>query len=632
MFLQETHLKRTAHVRLRCKWIGQIYHSNFSAKSRGTAILILKGVPFKHNLTMSDEEGRYVIVVGEVFSVPLTLVNVYGPNCDNPEFFKKVFDLIPSISDTNLIIGGDFNCVLDPYLDKSSTKIVSSNSSKFLNAYISNSNMFDVWRILYPSAREYSFHSQVHNIYTRIDYLILDGKLMPKVCTAKYHNIVISDHSPVTFSIKIDNMEKPQRNWRLNSPLLTNKVFINHLKRDIKMFFELNDKLDISMGVLWDTFKAYIRGCIISYQAFQRKRNRAEAEVLEIQIRELDVENAKHPCIEKYKKICALKYKLNEILTSKISKSFQYVKQKYFEFGDKPQKLLARQLHKTASELTIYKIKSDTGEFLTSSKDINSRFQTFYETLYSSKGNIDPTVMAKFLDQQNLPSLNQEQVEELGTEITIKEISDIIKSLKGCKTAGPDGFCNEFYKAYNELLSPYLYRVYKQASIDQSLPSSLNEAIIIVVPKKGRNPEELGSFRPISLLNTDQKILAKTLARRLNTVIRNLVHPDQNGFIPKRNSSSNLRRLFNIMYSSRALAQDFAILSLDAEKVFDQIEWPYLFAVLKKFNLGDHFISWIKLLYSSPCARILTNQTISSRFELHRGTRQVVRCHHFCLH
>uniref|UniRef100_A0A9J8AQY7 Uncharacterized protein n=1 Tax=Cyprinus carpio carpio TaxID=630221 RepID=A0A9J8AQY7_CYPCA len=99
---------------------------------------------------------------------------------DKPGFFKKVFDLIPNISDTNLIIGVIFNCVLDPYLDKSySTKVlVSSNSSKFLNSYITNSNMFDVWRILYPTAREYSFHSQAHKLYTRIDYFILDGKFI----------------------------------------------------------------------------------------------------------------------------------------------------------------------------------------------------------------------------------------------------------------------------------------------------------------------------------------------------------------------------------------------------------------------------------------------------------------------
>lgn len=91
------------------------------------------------------------------------------------------------------------------------------------------------------------------------------------------------------------------------------------------------------------------------------------------------MENAcKHPCIEKYKKKCAFKYKLNQILCSKISKSFQYVKQKYFEFGDKPQKLLARQLRKIASERAIYKIKSDTGEFLTSSRDINRRLQSLF--------------------------------------------------------------------------------------------------------------------------------------------------------------------------------------------------------------------------------------------------------------
>jgi len=60
--------------------------------------------------------------------------------------------------------------------------------------------------------------------------------------------------------------------------------------------------------------------------------------------------------------------------------------------------------------------------------------------------------MAQYLDQQNLPL--QEQVDELREEITIKEISDTIKSLKGCTTPGPDGFCNELYKAYNKLPSP----------------------------------------------------------------------------------------------------------------------------------------------------------------------------------
>lgn len=57
--------------------------------------------------------------------------------------------------------------------------------------------------------------------------------------------------------------------------------------------------------------------------------------------------------------------------------------------------------------------------------------------------------MAQFLAQWNFPLLNQEQADELGAETTTKEILDTIKSLKGCKTPGLDGFCNDLYKLYN---------------------------------------------------------------------------------------------------------------------------------------------------------------------------------------
>lgn len=109
IFLQETHLNKNEYTKLRCRWIGQTYHATCRVRTRGVAILFKKGTPFVHKSTIADKEGRYLILVGELYSLPVTLVNVYGPNTDSPSFYKHVLAQIPDISQTNLIIGGDLN-------------------------------------------------------------------------------------------------------------------------------------------------------------------------------------------------------------------------------------------------------------------------------------------------------------------------------------------------------------------------------------------------------------------------------------------------------------------------------------------------------------------------------------------
>lgn len=65
-----------------------------------------------------------------------------------------------------------------------------------------------------------------------------------------------------------------------------------------------------------------------------------------------------------------------------------------------------------------------------------------------------------------------------------------------------------------------------------------------------------------------------------------------------------------------------ALLSLDANKVFDSIEWGYLWAMLEKFGFGATFISWVRLLYHQPQASIIEGRTVSDSLDLGRGTRQ----------
>ncbi len=104
-----------------------------------------------------------------------------------------------------------------------------------------------------------------------------------------------------------------------------------------------------------------------------------------------------------------------------------------------------------------------------------------------------------------------------------------------------------------------MLKIFSQALEVGQLPQSFNEAIITVLPKKGKDPEEVAGYRPISLINVDQNILAKALATRLKTLLGKLVNPDQTGFVPGRSSFINLRRLFNILYSSQTNRSDLVI-------------------------------------------------------------------------
>lgn len=61
---------------------------------------------------------------------------------------------------------------------------------------------------------------------------------------------------------------------------------------------------------------------------------------------------------------------------------------------------------------------------------------------------------------------------------------------------------------------------------------SINEAVIVLLLKPGKDDHSPDSYRPISLLTTDVKLLARVLATRLAKVFHKIVNKNQSGFIP----------------------------------------------------------------------------------------------------
>lgn len=171
-------------------------------------------------------------------------------------------------------------------------------------------------------------------------------------------------------------------------------------------------------------------------------------------------------------------------------------------------------------------------------------------------------------------------------------------------------------------MTPILAEVYSESLSHGQLPHTLNEALISLILKKDKDPLDPGSYRPISLINVDCKVLTKVLAMRLENILPGIIHEDQVGFVKGRSSSDNLRRLLHLMFKSHQENTPVAAFSLDAEKAFDRVEWGFLLRVLEVFGFGSGFINWVKLIYKEPRASVLTNGQISPFFQLSRGTKQ----------
>ena len=231
---------------------------------------------------------------------------------------------------------------------------------------------------------------------------------------------------------------------------------------------------------------------------------------------------------------------------------------------------------------------------------------------------VNSSINTLLLDTPRLKDGDQDICEGL---ITLMECDLASQKMKLDKSPGLDGIPIEFYHTFWHMLGSFLIKIYNESFQLEKLCNSQRTSVLSLLHKKG-DVNLLKNYRPISLTNVDYRILGQVLANRLHKVLPTLISHDQAGYVKGRYIGNNIRAIEDLILYAEKENVNSIICFLDFQKAFDSVEWECIYRVLKKFNIGNDYIQWIKTLYYKPKITIKNNGWLTDYIELQRSVRQ----------
>ena len=615
ILLQETHITTKLQDRCNTEWVHPaVWNPGASTNTGGTAILL--GNPDIQIVNEKrDNNGRILTVKIKVNNTPIQIVNIYGPTvpAQREAFFSTIQNYM--FDDTLTIMGGDFNMVEDPTLDRTpkSTHYYHTQGSKALSQLKQKFDINDNWRTQNPNTKQYTWCSrkQFDNAKSRLDRLYLSPAL-----TSLSHTIIphiLSDHSIVHSNIQLPTNNTPGPGyWKLNTSILQDTEYTTLMTKTLNTIIERRDPNE-PLQQWWDALKNTIRTTTIKYcrkKAQDQKRKLTglhklldkttdshKQREIKLDIQELHIQKQLGTLIRSREKTI-----LNE---EKPTKYF------YLQEKQRQSKQHITELHVTnETKIHIYKDKTN----------IMHTLHSYYHKHYT-KQETDPTNQQQFLETITNP-LTEEQRNKLEEPITITEIKHTIQSTESNKTPGHDGIPVEFYDTFHTTLFPILTELANDIYNHQNeQPLSQKIGYIKLTHKKGEKTD-IKNWRPITLLCTDHKILTKTIATRLRNVLGILIHQDQTCAIPQRHIFQNIYTIRDIITYSNHKREPTYIISYDFQAAFDTVDHQYLTQLLKTYGFGPKFNSFISTIYANRITTVMNNGHFTQYISQNRGLIQ----------
>ncbi len=279
------------------------------------------------------------------------------------------------------------------------------------------------------------------------------------------------------------------------------------------------------------------------------------------------------------------------------------------------------ELEKTRQRADIItSIKTQDGKAVEENAGIVKEIGRFYKDLFTE----NEVVLEdeEFLLRKIKVKVNEEDKEMCEGGITELEIGTAIDQLKNGKSPGIDGLSADFYKVFKAVLCPILNELYIDIFRKGYLTNSMKKGMVKIIYKRKGDKRDLKNYRPLSMLNTDYKILSKILANRLKIVVPNIITTNQTYAVIKRDITDVINNIRDIIWYMKEEKETGYIISVDLEKAFDRVEHKYLIDVMERFGFGENFLNWIKCLYKDITSCVNVNGFLTEDFKITRSIRQ----------
>lgn len=221
----------------------------------------------------------------------------------------------------------------------------------------------------------------------------------------------------------------------------------------------------------------------------------------------------------------------------------------------------------------ITSIEDTTGQWTKDDHQLGNFLISYYKFLFTAS-NIDLSILELVL----FNSLYNHLKSLIAAPFTQQEVRHVVWKMGAQKVPGPDGFQIGVYKGHWDFLGQFITNLVLKILQGQQSKESYNYTDLVLIPKHN-HPIVPVDFHLISLCNIVYKITTKIMDDRLSKVLPSIISDNQ-----------GLELFHQITKNNKSLSSKSNMaLNLDLSKAFDKIEWPYLMAVLYKFDFSSSF-------------------------------------------